>query len=118
MAMLQLLLDQHPGPLPLTGTFQPRSSEVVDMIISGVAWRRGSSSTNTIGIELVIKDKDGNQVGYTSGTLDSGVIRRAVVAQFGQMTLKWGETYSFTLQLLHADQNSDSNDFFTATIIY
>ena len=120
MALLQLLLDQHPGPLPIKGTFQCLSSDALDFIVNGVSVRKYGSPNGPAGIEIVITDSDGKQVGWTSGTIDGSVTggRRSVISQFGQSSLKPGKTYNFVVQGISAEVASDKDDFFTATIIY
>ena len=120
MALVQQLLDQHPGPLPIKGTFQCLSTEVFDFIVSGVSVRKPNTALGAAGVEIYIFDKDGKQVGYTSGTIDGTLSggRRATVAQFGQTSLSAGETYSFEVRPVFPECASDAKDFYTATIIY
>jgi len=120
MALVQLLLDQHPGPLPIKGTFQCLSTEVFDFFVSGVSVRKPNTALGVAGVEIYITDHTGKQVGYTSGTIDGTVIggRRAVVSQFGQTSLNAGETYNFEVRAIYPECLSDAKDFYTATIIY
>jgi hypothetical protein len=120
MALVQLLLDQHPGPLPIKGTFQCLSTEVFDFIVSGVSVRKPNTALGAAGVEISITDKTGKEVGYTSGTIDGTVMggRRATIAQFGQTSLNAGETYNFEVRAVFPECASDAKDFYTATIIY
>ena len=120
MALVQLLLDQHPGPLPIKGTFQCLSTEVFDFIVSGVSVRKPNTAVGAAGVEISITDKTGKEVGYTSGTIDGMVVggRRAIVSQFGQTALNAGETYNFEVRPVFPECASDAKDFYTATIIY
>jgi hypothetical protein len=120
MALVQLLLDQHPGPLPIKGTFQCLSTEVFDFIVSGVSVRKANTAVGAAGVEIVITDLKGKQVGYTSGTIDGAVLggRRATISQFGQTSLNAGETYNFEVRPVYPECASDAKDFYTATIIY
>ena len=120
MALVQVLLDQRPGPLPLTGTFVAKSSDPLDFIVNGVSIRKLGTPNGAAGVEIVIKDSTGKEVGYTSGTIAGDVVgaRRAIVSQWGQSNLKPGETYSFTVQGVNAECASDGKDFYTAIIIY
>lgn len=120
MALVQQLLDQHPGPLPIKGTFQCLSTEVFDFIVTGVSVRKPNTALGVAGVEIILTDKNGKQVGYTSGTIDGTLMggRRAIISQFGQTSLNAGETYNFEVRPVYPECASDGKDFYTATIIY
>ena len=120
MALVQVLTEQHPGPLPIKGTFTCLSSEAFDVIVTGTSIRKLGSANGPAGVEIIIRDKNGKDVGYTSGVVDGNVAggRRSCVSQFGQTSLIPGETYSYILQPVFPEVASDAKDFFNAVIIY
>jgi hypothetical protein len=120
MAMMEVLLNQHPGPLPLKGTFTCKASAPLDVWVQGVSIRKTGTQLGAAGCEIVITDSTGKELGYTSGTIDGNVAggRRATVSQFGQTKLNAGEVYSFEVRPVFPEVASDARDFFTAIIIY
>ena len=120
MALVQVLANQQRGPLPIKGTFQCLSSEAFDVFVTGVSWRRKGTQNVAAGVEIILTNHAGKQVGYTSGTItgDPPEIRRTIVSQWGQTSLNPGETYNFVIQPVFPECGSDNNDFYTATIIY
>jgi hypothetical protein len=119
MAMVQLLLDQHPGPLPISGKFQCMSSETVDVIVTGVAYRKQGAPNGPAIVEIVIR-KDGKEVGKASGVVEGSAPGgwRAMVSQWGQMKLEAGETYEFVVQPALPEVASSEKHHYTATIVY
>ncbi|HJW93143.1 MAG TPA: hypothetical protein VJ901_05960 [Thermoanaerobaculia bacterium] len=118
--MMEVLLNQHPGPLPLKGSFVCKASAPLDAFVQGVSVRKTGTQAGAAGCEIVITDKDGKQVGYTSGTIDGDVMggRKATVSQWGQTKLNAGEQYNFEVRPVFPEVLSDQDDFFTAVIIY
>ena len=119
MALIQVLLNQKPGPLPIKGTFQCLSTAELDFIVCGVSYRP-PGPVGAAGVEIVITDLSGKEVGYTSGTIDSGMPgdRKATVAQFGQSQLKAGVKYNFEVRSVFPECGSDKDDYYSAAIIY
>ena len=61
MALMQQLLDQHPGPLPIKGTFQCLSTEVFDFIVTGVSVRKPNTALGVAGVEIILSDHTGKE---------------------------------------------------------
>ena len=120
MAMMEVLLYQRPGPLPIKGQFTCKASSPLDVFVQGASMRKTGTKTGPAGCEIEITDSKGKAVGYTSGTIDGAVLggKRATVSQWGQTQLNAGETYNFEVRAVYPEVASDANDFFTAVIIY
>jgi hypothetical protein len=120
MAMLQVLLNQVKGPLPLKGTFQCRSSDIIDAIVTGVSYRKTGTPNGPAGVNLVITDSTGNTIGEATGRVEGSAVGgwRSMISQWGQMKLNAGETYNFEVRAAFPEVDSSSDNFFTATLVY
>lgn len=110
---IQVILNQKPGPLPLTATFNSLSDAPSTLIVSGSVWSIAVNQTIGISIQL-----DGVQVGTAQLFSNTGSTHRAVVPAYIPIKLQQGQ-HKLTLALMPNTQTtSDLNDYFTAVIDY
>ena len=111
--MLQIILNQKPGPLPINATFNALSDGPSTLIVHGSVW--STSANQKIGIAIQL---DGTQVGIAQIFSNGASTHRAVVPSYFAIKLQQGQ-HTLTLSLLPNSQTtSDYNDFFTAVIDY
>ena len=111
--MLQVILNQKPGPLPLNVTFQALSDGPSTLIVHGSVW--SSTANQKLGIAIQL---DGAQVGTAQIFSNGASTHRAVVPTYIPIKLQQGQ-HTLNLILLPGSQTtSDLNDFFTAVIDY
>jgi hypothetical protein len=60
MAMMDVLLYQHPGPLPLKGSFQCKANQPLDVFVQGTSVR--NTKPGAAGCEIYIRDSSGKDV--------------------------------------------------------
>lgn len=119
MAAIQVLLDSHPGPLPLKGQFQPQGDLAAGVLITGTA--QTSSPGNTIIVQLDIYDPDGKSVGGTTAVVMSNEAKQhktLLALPADQKPWQFGQTYSYEITLGGPGTVSDANDFYSLTILY
>jgi hypothetical protein len=111
--MLQVILNQKPGPLPINATFTALSDGPSTLIVHGSVWTTTANQKIGIAIQL-----DGAQVGTAQIFSNTASTHRAVVPTYIPIQLKQGQ-HTLTLALLPSTPTtSDFNDFFTAVIDY
>jgi|ERR1041385_5240189 hypothetical protein len=118
MAVIQILLDSKPGPLPLKGTFQPQADLVPCVYLTGTAQ---TNTPSTIQIELAILDKDGKDAGGTSVVVFSNEPNQhktLLALLTNQKPWNFGETYTYSITAASPGAFADANDFFSLTILY
>ena len=119
MAGIQVLLDSHPGPLPLKGQFQPQGDLVPSVYFTGTA--QSSSPGAWLEVQLSIVDKNGQGVGSTSGVVMSNEAKQhktLLALLTNQKPWNFGETYTFYVTAAGPTTISDANDFYSLTILY
>src|SRR5579863_7909243 len=101
---VQVILNQHTGPLPIKTQFHAPSDGPACLVVSGSLWT--ATTDQKIGIEVSI---DGVKVGSASIFSNMATTHRAVVPTYIPMKLTFGE---HTLELSHetAVTLSDFND--------
>lgn len=118
MAAIQVLLDSHPGPLPLKGQFTPMGNLVPSVFLSGTAQATGAS---TIVVQLQLYDQDGKDAGGTSAIVFSNEVKqhKTLLSLFvNQKPFNFGETYTYELFLGSPTTITDANDSYSLTILY
>ena len=111
--MLQVILNEKPGPLPLNITFNALSDGPSTLIVHGSVWSKTADQKIGIAIQL-----DGAQVGTAQIFSNAASTHRAVVPTYIPIKLQQGQ-HTLGLVLLPGTQTtSDFNDFFTAVIDY
>ena len=109
--MLQVILTQKPGPLPLNVTFQALSDGPSTLIVHGSVW--STTANQKIGIAIQL---DGTQVGTAQIFSNTASTHRAVVPAYVPIKLQQGQ-HTLNLSLLPGTQTtSDFNDIFTVVI--
>ena len=119
MAAIQVLLDSHPGPLPLKGQFQPQGDLAPAVFLTGTA--QTSSPNNTIQLQLTILDQDGKDAGGTTAVVMSNETKQhktLLALPADQKPWQFGQTYSFAIYAASPGMISDANDFYSLTILY
>lgn len=111
--MLQVVLNEKPGPLPLNITFNALSDGPSTLIVHGSVW--STSANQKIGVAIQL---DGAQVGTAQLFSNGASTHRAVVPTYVPIKLQQGQ-HTLNLSLLPGTQTtSDLNDFFTVVIDY
>src|ERR1039457_828550 len=109
---VQVILNQHKGPFPITVSFKAPSDGPSCLVVSGSVWSQ--TANQTIGIEVSLDNKPiGSASIYSNGT----ATHRAVVPTYIPLTLKFGEHELF-LGPATPVTISDSNDFFDVVLLY
>jgi len=119
MAGIQVLLDSHPGPLPLKGQFQPEGDLAAAVFLTGTA--QTSSPNNTLQVQLAIYDQDGKDAGGTTAVVMSNEAKQhktLLALPANQKPWQFGQTYSFAIYAASPGMVSDANDFYSLTILY
>ena len=119
MAVIQILLDSHPGPLPLQGKFQPQGDVPPALFLTGTA--QTSTPGNTIMIQLSILDQDRKNAGGTTAVVMSNEAKQhktLLALPADQKPWKFGQTYSYAIYVAGQNTISDANDFYSLTILY
>jgi hypothetical protein len=111
--MLQIILNQKPGPLPISATFSALSDGPSTLIIHGSVW--STSANQKVGFAVQL---DGTQVGTAQLFSNGANTHRAVVPAYIPIKLAQGQ-HTLNLVLLPGTQTtSDFNDVFTVVIDY
>jgi len=119
VAVIQILLDSHPGPLPLKGQFQPEGDLVPSVYLTGTA--QSSAPGFALEVQLVILDPDGKDAGSTSAVVYSNEAKQhktLLALLTNQKPWKFGETYTFYVTAGGQTTISDANDSYSLTILY
>ena len=119
MAAIQILLDSHPGPLPLKGQFQPQGDVAAAVFLTGTA--QTSSPGNTLLVQLVIYDQHGQDAGGTTAVVMSNEAKQhktLLAIPSPQKPWQFGQTYSYAIYAAGPGTVSDANDFYSLTILY
>lgn len=119
MAVIQVLLDSHPGPLPLKGQFQAQADLVPSIFFSGTAQTTAPGGTCQVQVEIF--DQDGQPAGYTTAIVMSNETKQhktMLALLINQKPFNFGSTYTFVIQPTVSSTISDANDFYSVTILY
>ena len=119
MAVVQVLVDSKPGPLPLTGQFQPQGDLVPSIYFTGTA--QTSVPGVTIQVQVNIYDADGKDAGGTSGAVFSNEAKQhktMLALLINQKPWNFGQTYSYQILAVGPTTTSDANDIYSLTILY
>ena len=108
---IQTIINQS-GPLPITTPFVSPTDAPAALFVSGSVW---SQFTNTmIGIAIIL---DGQQIGAAQIFSNGTATHRAVVPVFIPIDISIGN-HTLSLNVTSGETVSDSNDFYTATLVY
>jgi hypothetical protein len=119
MAAIQVLLDSHPGPLPLKGQFQPQGDLVPSVYFTGTA--QSSAPGAPLEVQVIIVGPDGQGAGSTSGVVFSNEAKQhktMLALLVNQKPWQFGLTYSYEIVATGPTTTSDANDFYSLTILY
>jgi len=108
---IQIIANQHKGPLPITVTFKPLSDAPSCLIVSGSVWSQAANQT--IGIQVSLDNKP---IGTASIFSNGPTTHRAVVPTYIPLTLTFGN-HQVTLSALSGTV-SDVNDLFDIVLEY
>ncbi len=109
---VQIILNQHKGPLPVTATFKPVTDGPCCLVVSGSVWTQGVNVM--IGIQVSL---DGNVIGSASIYSNAATTHRAVVPTYIPLKLTFAN-HQVTLSALPGGTVSDANDFFDVVLEY
>jgi hypothetical protein len=108
---IQIIANQHKGPLPITVSFKPPSDAPSWLIVSGSVWTQ--TANQTIGIQVSLDNK---HIGSASIWSNAPVTHRAVVPTYIPVKLDFGN-HQVTLSALPGTIG-DLNDFFDIVLEY
>jgi hypothetical protein len=108
---IQIIANQHKGPLPITVSFKPPSDAPSWLIVSGSVWTQ--TANQTIGIQVSLDNK---HIGSASIWSNAPATHRAVVPTYIPVKLDFGN-HQVTLSALPGTIG-DLNDFFDIVLEY
>jgi hypothetical protein len=108
---LQIIANQHKGPLPITVSFNAPSDAASNLIVSGSVWTQ--TANVTIGIQVSLDNKP---IGSAAIFSNAVATHRAVVPTYIPLKLTFG-SHQVTLSAL-PNTISDANDFFDIVLEY
>ena len=106
------ILNQAPGPLPLTVSFNLPTSGPACLMVSGSVWTQHPNQM--IGIQISV---DGKAVGTASIYSNLQATHRAVIPSFIPVQFEVGN-HQLVLSQLNSVTVSDINDRFDVALIY
>jgi hypothetical protein len=109
---VQVILNQHKGPFPITVSFEPPSDGPSCLVVSGSVWTQ--TANQTIGIEVSLDNKP---IGSASIYSNAVSTHRAVVPTYIPLKLTFGKHQLF-LGPATPVTISDSNDFYSVLLLY
>jgi hypothetical protein len=118
MAVIQILLDSQPGPLPLTGTFQPQADLPPTLFLTGTAQTSSPVNPIMVGVSIIL---DGKDAGGTTAVVMSNEAKQhktLLALPANQKPWSFGQTYTYSIAATGPGTISDANDFYSLTIIY
>ena len=118
MPAIQILLDSQQGPLPLKGQFQALADTPPSIFLSGTAQASGSN-TNCM-VQMEVWDQDQKYSGFTTAVVFSNEARQhknLLALLVNQKPFTLGTTYMYQISA-GPNTMSDSNDFYSVTILY
>ncbi len=113
---IQVILNQQPGPLPITISFTAPTDGPSCIVVSGSVWTQ--TANQTIGIEVSL---DGQTIGSASIFSNAPATHRAVVPTYIPVTLSVGDPpppHKLVLSAATPATISDLNDFFDVVLEY
>jgi hypothetical protein len=116
---IQVLLDSHPGPLPLKGTFQAQGDVAPSIFLSGTA--QVAVPTTSCEIQMEIYDQGGAYAGFTTAVVmcnEPKQHKTLLALLVNQKPFAYGTTYSYVIAPTRSSTISDANDFYSVTIVY
>ena len=109
---VQVILNQHKGPFPVTVSFSPPSDGPSCLVVSGSVWTQ--TANQKIGIEVSLDNKP---IGSASIFSNAPGTHRAVIPTYIPLKLTFG-THHLSLGPATPVTIADSNDFFTVVLEY
>lgn len=119
MAVIQVLLDNHPGPLPINGTFQPQADLVPALYFTGTA--QASKPGVALEVQVAIWDVGTQYNGSTDAIIFSNEAKQhktLITLPLPQKPFTFGVTYNYQVSVTDASTVTDANDSFSLTILY
>lgn len=108
---LTVMLYQGPGPLPIEGTFDFKSTLEANIMISATAY------VNSPGMASVSLSIDGQDVGDAQVYANESKSHKALVSDLMVVNPELG-SHKFMLYATGPNTVGDSNDFYTVTLLY
>ena len=109
---IQVILNQQPGPLPITISFTAPTDGPSCIVVSGSVWTQ--TANQIIGIEVSL---DGKPIGSASIFSNLASTHRAVVPTYIPLKLTFGP-HKVVLSAATSVTVSDFNDFFDVVLEY
>jgi hypothetical protein len=109
---IQVIANQHKGPLPITVTFSPPTDGPCCLIVSGSVWTQ--TANQMIGIQVSLDNK---VIGSASIFSNAASTHRALVPTYIPLKLDFGN-HHVTLTANAGGTVSDSNDLFDIVLEY
>ena len=108
---IQIIANQHKGPLPVTVSFTPPSDGPSCLIVSGSVWTQ--TANQMIGIQVSLDNK---AIGSASIYSNAPTTHRALVPTYIPLKLTFGD-HQVTLSAI-SGTISDVNDLFDIVLEY
>lgn len=108
---IQIILNQHKGPLPVTASFSPPTDGPAWLIVSGSVWSQAAN--HMIGIDVSLDNK---VIGSASIYSNAPATHRALVPTYIPLKLTFGN-HQVTLSAISGTV-SDVNDLFDIVLEY
>jgi hypothetical protein len=108
---IQLILNQHKGPLPVTASFKPVTDGPSCLVVSGSAWSQAANQM--IGIQVTL---DNAPIGTASIFSNATATHRALVPTYIPLKLAFGD-HKVILSALPGTV-TDVNDLFDIVLEY
>lgn len=109
--ILQTVIAQN-GPLPIKGTFSPRSDTGGVVIVSGSAW--SNAAGQWVGVQVLL---DGNVIGEAAVFCNEAGSHRALITTFIPIDAAFGQ-HTITLEAVSPATQCDGNDFLNVYVAY
>ena len=119
MAVIQVLLDNHPGPLPIKGQFQPQADLVPALYFTGTA--QAASPATSLEVQVAIYDQGTQYNASTDAIIFSNEAKQhktLITLPLPQKPFTFGVTYTYEISPTQASTVTDANDSFSLTILY
>ena len=110
---IQVILNQKPGALPVSATFNALSDAPCTLVVHGSVWSTTANQKVGFAVQL-----DGTQVGTAQFFSNGANTHRAVVPTYIPLKLTQGQHTLNLVQLPGTQTTTDFNDMFSAVIHY
>ena len=118
MAVIQILLDSQPGPLPLTGTFQPLADLPPTLFLTGTAQTSAPGQTIQVDVAITLGGQPAGGTGAVMMSNEAKQHKTLLALPANQKPWSFGQTYTYWITATGQGTISDANDYYSLTIVY